>query len=369
MTRELNLAENIVWLRKQRKLTQEDLAKYMGVSKASVSKWETGQSFPDIVFLPQLATYFGISIDKLMGYEAQLSKQGIKDAYARLCLSFAEKPFEVAHAECQDLIRDYYSCYPLISQMAALYLNHLQQAPNQETRELLIHEAIELCQRVRVGGDGVFELRQANSVEALLRLIEGNAAATVELLEDSIVPTMGESVILASAYQALGEAEKAQETLQADLYQSLVGILNILPQLAMNSISDPKRLERLHNRTLQLIDTFDMDALYMNACALHLIFASAYAGAGNTDKAIECLERYARICLSAKFPMTLHGDNFFDKVQPLFDELGTGDGAPRDEALIKQSMIQGVAANPAFDSLTDDGRFKRIVKDLEAKLS
>lgn len=53
-------------MRKEKGITQDELANYIGVSKASVSKWETGQSYPDIAFLPQLAAYFNISVDELI---------------------------------------------------------------------------------------------------------------------------------------------------------------------------------------------------------------------------------------------------------------------------------------------------------------
>ena len=49
---ELNIAKTLVLKRKEKGITQEELAAYIGVSKASVSKWETGQSYPDITFLP-----------------------------------------------------------------------------------------------------------------------------------------------------------------------------------------------------------------------------------------------------------------------------------------------------------------------------
>ena len=66
--KEINIAKVITHKRKEKGPTQDDLANYMGVSKASVSKWETGQSYPDITLPPQLAAYFAISIDDLMGY-------------------------------------------------------------------------------------------------------------------------------------------------------------------------------------------------------------------------------------------------------------------------------------------------------------
>ena len=61
--KELNLSNILVKKRKEKGITQDQLAAYIGVSKASVSKWETGQSYPDITFLPQLAAYFNMSVD------------------------------------------------------------------------------------------------------------------------------------------------------------------------------------------------------------------------------------------------------------------------------------------------------------------
>ena len=55
---EIIIARTIVNMRKEKGLTQEELANFIGVTKASVSKWETGQSYPDIFLLPQLAMIF-----------------------------------------------------------------------------------------------------------------------------------------------------------------------------------------------------------------------------------------------------------------------------------------------------------------------
>ena len=52
-------------LRLEKKVKQEEVAEYLGVSTQAVSKWETGVSTPDIALLPNIATYFGVSIDEL----------------------------------------------------------------------------------------------------------------------------------------------------------------------------------------------------------------------------------------------------------------------------------------------------------------
>jgi len=64
----MKLNEQIAVLRKQKGMTQEELAKLLGVSNQSVSKWESAQCCPDIGLLPELAKVFGVSIDTLMGY-------------------------------------------------------------------------------------------------------------------------------------------------------------------------------------------------------------------------------------------------------------------------------------------------------------
>ena len=129
--KEINIAKMIAKKRKEKKITQDELAKYLGVSKAAISKWENGQSYPDITFLPILASYFNVSIDELIGYEPQMMKKDIKSLYQRLCYDFTNRPFNDVIEECQDIIRKYYSCFPLLFQMAVLIINHSMLDSNQ----------------------------------------------------------------------------------------------------------------------------------------------------------------------------------------------------------------------------------------------
>ena len=98
----LNLSDNIVRLRRERKLTQEELADFMGVTKASVSKWEKGINTPDLMLLPRLAAYFDVTVDELIGYEAQLSGEQIRRQYAQLSQDFAAAA-PARHPVCESL--------------------------------------------------------------------------------------------------------------------------------------------------------------------------------------------------------------------------------------------------------------------------
>ena len=73
----MSFAEIIVRCRRELGLTQEGLAQKLGVTNQAVSKWESGQSCPDIALLPALADLFGITIDALFGREAPAARTGL----------------------------------------------------------------------------------------------------------------------------------------------------------------------------------------------------------------------------------------------------------------------------------------------------
>ena len=132
----LNISRNIAELRKSKGLTQEELAAFIGVTKASVSKWENGQSLPDIMLLPQLATYFDVTVDSLLGYNPQLSKEQIQALYKKLSKEFSEEPFEEVFARSEAYVKKYYSCYRFLSQICVLWMNHFMMADGAERQRL-----------------------------------------------------------------------------------------------------------------------------------------------------------------------------------------------------------------------------------------
>lgn len=69
------LSENLKKYRIMKDFTQEDVAEYLGITPQSVSKWERGECYPDITFLPALANIFETSVDLLIGMDTIRSEE------------------------------------------------------------------------------------------------------------------------------------------------------------------------------------------------------------------------------------------------------------------------------------------------------
>lgn len=64
-------SDNLIQMRKIRRLTQEDIAEKLGVSRQAVAKWEAGETIPDLDKCRMLAELFGVSLDDLANYEPE----------------------------------------------------------------------------------------------------------------------------------------------------------------------------------------------------------------------------------------------------------------------------------------------------------
>ena len=359
--REINIARVLVARRREKGVTQDELANYIGVSKASVSKWETGQSYPDVTFLPLLAAYFGITIDDLMDYKPQLSKEDIRKLYLSLSADFAAKPFKTVIARCRQAVKKYFACFPLMYQMGVLMVNHAELAGDSAAQIAQIQEAKELFERVRAESGDAQLAGQALFMEALCCLAEGDANAVLDLLGDAAVPVMSPEALIAPALRLKGQPDQAKTVLQAAIYQDVVLLFNHLPAYLSMIMDDPARFDEALRRALAVSEAFDMKRLHPGVLVgLHLTAASGYAQQGRGDQAVEMLRRYADIVTGDIYPLRLKGDGFFDRLDDWLEGLDLGTGLPRDEKTIRRGMADAVLKNPAFESLGDDVVYKSI---------
>ena len=75
----MNIGQQIRNLRQRRGITQEALARHLGITTQAVSKWENNASMPDIALLPDLSAFFGVSIDELFALTDEIRMERIQN--------------------------------------------------------------------------------------------------------------------------------------------------------------------------------------------------------------------------------------------------------------------------------------------------
>lgn len=366
----LNLSDNIIRLRHERKLTQEELADFMGVTKASVSKWEKGINTPDLLLLPQLAAFFDVTIDELVGYEAHLSGEQIRRHYADLCNDFAALPFGDALERVRALAHKYYACYPFLLQLGILYLNHYMLAETEEEARTLLQEAVGWCDRITQNCGDMRVCSDAVALRAMLHLRLGKAEEVLEALEPCADPCRlsGQNgTLLVQAYQMSGNMEKARCYAQAKQYMDLLNLIgDAILTLSLNE-NDMEYCEETIRRITGVMELYHLESLHPNTAAqFHFQSAAAYAANGREEKVLAALGRFEK-CVNKLLEaedIKLHGDSYFNHLDDWIDDsLPLGNMAPRDKSFIRQSL-QEALSYPAFDSLRENEEFQRLVRRL-----
>lgn len=177
---ELTLSENIRSLRKQRHLTQEQLAEVLGVTAGAVYKWESGLSIPELDLIVEMADFFDISVDTLLGYRM---KDNREEAVLDRLKGYFSSHDPQALPEAEKALKKYPHSFKVVYISAELY--------------------------TVIGNDTKDRARLCRALELL--------EASRSLLQLNQDPEISETMILgdiANVHCCLGEYEKGMEILK-----------------------------------------------------------------------------------------------------------------------------------------------------------
>lgn len=138
----IQLAQNIRTFRKQRTLTQEQLAEVLGVTVGAVYKWEAGLSLPELTMLMELAAFFDTSVDVLLGYELQDNRL---EATVERLKNFRIQKNREGLGEAEKALKKYPNSFEIAYQAAAIY----QCFGTESGEKQLLHRAMELLEGTR----------------------------------------------------------------------------------------------------------------------------------------------------------------------------------------------------------------------------
>ncbi|MBP3650887.1 MAG: helix-turn-helix domain-containing protein [Clostridia bacterium] len=151
----MEMGKEIRRLREARGITQEALAEALHVTAQSVSKWERGTSMPDVQMLPQIAVYFGITIDQLFAMAPEQQMERIENRiYSQGLLEAAEvKQLEQQLAA--------FSEQPELAGQAHTLLSKLYNHQAEQYRMLAVKSGKEAVEKTGGDRDAISELANA----------------------------------------------------------------------------------------------------------------------------------------------------------------------------------------------------------------
>lgn len=362
----IHLSDNIIRLRRKKGITQEELARFIGVTKASVSKWETGISMPDILLLPVLAAFFDVTVDELLGYEPQLSREQIQAVYHRLASDFAEKPFEDVMVESEALVKQYYSCYPFLLHISVLWLNHFMLAEDQKRQQEILMMIERLCERILSECKNLLICNNASSIKAMAALYSGKAEEVIEDLADiqDVNSMKDNDILLVQAYLMAGKLKEADRAAQINMCGGIMTAFSSGTHLLNVYGNEPEKGRRVVKRMDALIKIFELDHLNPNAVASYEYqTAVKYVEYGEEVTAFERLERYVRaVKILYEQDMRLHGDDFFYELDSWYENIELGKEIVRNRKLIGQSVVE-IFDHPVFQKLSDRKKLEKIKRE------
>jgi transcriptional regulator with XRE-family HTH domain/gamma-glutamylcyclotransferase (GGCT)/AIG2-like uncharacterized protein YtfP len=353
--------------RKEKGITQEELASFLGVSKPAVSKWESGQSYPDIMLLPELASYFNISVDQLIGYEPQMTKEEVRKLYHRLADKFAKEPFDKVYGECEEYIKKYFSSWYLQHQLALLFVNHANLAGDLDRAKGIMEKALEMFIRVEKSSDDVALARLSLQMESVCYLALTRPVEAIDILENLNEQIMSTESLLVKAYQMKGDQKKAMEHLQGHTILNLLTMLGAAPDYFQMYAGQPERMTKYYKLYVKLGELFEVEQMYPAALIqIHLVAAMVYVSQGDKNSAMDALEQYMLLVNRSKQrDFLLQGNDYFDELEGYYSSLDIESEAPRSSKVIWNDIKNALLSNPAFAVLEPEERFQQIKRRLE----
>ncbi|MEF2879998.1 MAG: helix-turn-helix transcriptional regulator [Blautia sp.] len=116
----MEIGEVIRKYRKANQMTQEDMARRLGVTAPAVNKWENGNSCPDVMMLAPIARLLGITVDTLLSFQEELTKDEIRKLVEEADRKMKENTYDEAYEWVRKVLEKYPKSEELILYMAAI---------------------------------------------------------------------------------------------------------------------------------------------------------------------------------------------------------------------------------------------------------
>jgi transcriptional regulator with XRE-family HTH domain len=360
----LKIGEVIKKLRKDKGMTQEDLAQYVGVSTPAISKWESGTTYPDITILPILANLFEVTTDNLLNYKAELGDSEIikivKECETYIINSDIDGYLDIH----KKYIRKYPSNYNLHYGLAGLHVMAYAKITDENIRENLVEDSINILEN-SVKNTKDMKIKEASlTLLSSQYLLKGQAYKAEEAIKRIYKPTCNPNIVLPIIYTEQGKVEDARKLMQENLQTALIEAVGAAIALGTNyyNYKDGKELayidfykaQKYFKLSIEIKKIFEDEQMtYLSFMSL----AHIHLRQGELDKSIDTLKEMMVIVRKYnlnrfKSPNTKW---CFDKLDKVEDNMNSYNAY---EFLIMSLLKE-------FDEIKDNKDFNAIIKEIK----
>ena len=269
----MEIGEVIRKYRKEKNMTQEEMAKRLGITAPAVNKWEHGISQPDISLLAPVARLLGITLETLLSFKDELSQEEISSIIKEIDRKFETENYCDVFQYAADIIKQYPDCGQLIWQLALILDSHsIFPGNNQiQDKERYEKQILEWYKRAMESVDANVQKEAANALFGYY-LRKENYKEAEKYLEYFPEDSASRKRMQAVIYSKTGNTEGAYKAYEEILF-SECNILNmVFNSLCVLSIKENniELAEKWADKLSGLAVLFDMGDYNSQSCKLDL---------------------------------------------------------------------------------------------------
>lgn len=346
----MKMGEVIRTYRKEKQLTQEEMASRLGVSAPAVNKWENGNSCPDISLLAPIARLLGISTDTLLSFREDLTDQEISQILWELDGRMRTESYGEAFGWVMQQLKEYPNCESLAFSAAQILDGYrgILNIPDPEAYDTVLEN---IYRRTLQSGDS--RLVQS-ALTALFHnsLNKGDYDAAQGYLDQMPRKSVDADRYQALLYKKQDKREESYELLERLLFSGCSDLnwsLQALQSMALEE-GDLPRAEQLAEKQTQLAKLLEMGTYMENAPRLCILLETK-----DRDGCLDLLKLLAESI----------GQVEAFRESGLYRHMKFSSG--NDGSNIAFMLKKGLEEDPGIGFLKEDERFEEILKELERK--
>lgn len=344
----MKLGEVIRKHRKAKELTQEEMARCLGVTAPAVNKWENGNAMPDITLLAPIARLLEVSLNELLSFQDELTPQEIAELVEQADHKFETENYDSVFKWAKAQIEMYPNCEALILNLVAMLDGNriVQDVSENEQYDAFILYCYEQLLR---SCDETMRIAAADSLYGyyLRKKQYEKAEAYLSYFSIQSPERKRKQAVL---YEKTGNLEKAYQTYEEILFsdcQILSAVLNSLFIIQLRE-NDLEKARYYAEKKKGLIRLFEMGEYNAYAADLELVRSEK-----DPDKTIECvqglMEHLDSMCAFTYAPLYSHMT--FKKIDPEFVQK------------MRRNILDGFRSDESFDYMKDNPRWEQLIAE------